>query len=84
MHTVQRLERAIAEAVQRGLEVRMEPLGGAAGGLCEFGKRRWIFVDVSASVVEQLEQVLSALRLAGEGESHEKTERRTAAREHAA
>jgi hypothetical protein len=40
----------------------MEPLGGASGGLCEFGKRRWIFVDVTASVAEQLEQVLSALR----------------------
>jgi hypothetical protein len=40
----------------------MEPLGGASGGLCEYGKRRWIFVDVTASVAEQLEQVLSALR----------------------
>ena len=62
MHTVEKLERAIAEAVQRGYEVRMEPLGGASGGLCEFGKRRWIFVDMTASVAEQLEQVLSALR----------------------
>lgn len=62
MHTIEKLERAIAEAVQRGYDVRMEPLGGASGGLCEFGKRRWIFVDVTASVVEQLEQVLSALR----------------------
>jgi hypothetical protein len=41
----------------------MEPLGGGSGGLCEFGKRRWIFVDVTASVAEQLEQVLSALRV---------------------
>lgn len=62
MHTIEKLERAIGEAVQRGYEVRMEPLGGASGGLCEFGKRRWIFVDVTASVAEQLEQVLSALR----------------------
>lgn len=63
MHTIEKLERAIAEAVQRGYEVRMEPLGGASGGLCEFGKRQWIFVDVTASVAEQLEQVLSALRV---------------------
>jgi hypothetical protein len=62
MHTIEKLERAIGEAVQRGYEVRMEPLGGGSGGLCEFGKRRWIFVDVTASVAEQLEQVLSALR----------------------
>ncbi len=62
MHYVERLEKAIAEAVQRGFEVRLEPLDGASGGLCEFGKRRWIFVDMTASVTEQLEQVLSALR----------------------
>jgi hypothetical protein len=62
MHTIEKLERAVAEAVQRGYEVRMEPLGGASGGLCEFGKRKWIFVDITASVAEQLEQVLSALR----------------------
>jgi hypothetical protein len=62
MHTVEQLEAVIAEAVQRGYEVRMEPLGGASGGLCEFGKRKWIFVDITASVAEQLEQVLSALR----------------------
>jgi hypothetical protein len=62
MHTIEKLERAIAEAVQQGYEVRMEALGGGSGGLCEFGKRRWIFVDVTASVAEQLEQVLSALR----------------------
>ena len=62
MHTIEKLERAIAEAVQRGYDVRMEPLGGASGGLCEFGKRKWIFVDMTASVAEQLEQVLSALR----------------------
>jgi hypothetical protein len=62
MHTIEKLEKAISEAVQRGYEVRMEPLGGGAGGLCEFGKRKWIFVDITASVVEQLNQVLSALR----------------------
>ena len=62
MHTIEKLERAIAEAVQRGYDVRMEPLGGASGGLCEFGKRKWIFVDMTASVAEQLDQVLSALR----------------------
>ena len=62
MHTIEKLERAVGEAVQRGYEVRMEPLGGGTGGLCEFGKRRWIFVDITASVAEQLEQVLSALR----------------------
>lgn len=63
MHTIEKLERTIADAVQRGYEVRMEPLGGASGGLCEFGKRKWIFVDITASVAEQLEQVRSALQI---------------------
>lgn len=62
MHNVERLEKAVAEAVKRGFDVRMEPLNGASGGLCEYGKRRWIFVDMTASIPEQLEQVLSALQ----------------------
>jgi hypothetical protein len=62
MNSVERLELAIAEARKRGLEVRLEALQGTSGGLCEFGRKRWIFVDLTAPVLEQLEQVLSALR----------------------
>ena len=62
MNSVERLELAIAEAEKRGFAVRMEPLQGAAGGLCEFGRKKWIFIDITAPVLEQLDQLLSALR----------------------
>ena len=62
MNSVERLELALAEAAKRGLEVRFEALPGMSGGLCEFGRKKWIFVDITAPVLEQLEQVLSALR----------------------
>jgi hypothetical protein len=62
MHTVQTLERLKDIAEHAGYAVRHEWLGGVAGGACEFAGRKWIFVDLSLSVVEQLEQLADALR----------------------
>ena len=62
MHTVEMLEglKQVAEAA--GYTVRQEWLGGVGGGACEFAGRKWIFVDLSLSVIEQLDQIASALR----------------------
>jgi hypothetical protein len=62
MHTVEMLEglKQIAEAA--GYTVRLEWLGGVGGGACEFAGRKWIFVDLSLSVIDQLDQIASALR----------------------
>jgi hypothetical protein len=62
MHTVEMLERLKEVAEQAGYTVRHEWLGGAGGGACHFSGRKWIFVDLSLSVIEQLEQVASALK----------------------
>ena len=62
MHTVPTLERLRELAEQAGYIVRHEWLGGVAGGACEFAGRKWIFVDLSLSVVEQLEQLADALQ----------------------
>jgi hypothetical protein len=62
MHTVEMLERLKEVAEQAGYTVRHEWLGGAGGGACEFAGRKWIFIDLALSVVEQLEQLAGALR----------------------
>ena len=62
MHTVEMLERLLALAGQMGYVIRQEWWGGSGGGECEFGGRRYIFVDLALSVVEQLEQVAAVLR----------------------
>ena len=62
MHTVELLERMVETAERAGYTVRLEWLGGAGGGACEFAGRKWIFVDLALSVVEQLEQVAGALK----------------------
>lgn len=62
MHTVERLEQSIALAEKLGYTVRMEWLGGAGGGACEFAGRKWIFIDLALSVIEQLDQVTEALK----------------------
>ena len=62
MHTVELLEQALAAAQRLGYGIRHEWLGGTGGGFCEFGGRKWIFVDLALSTVEQLDQVAAALR----------------------
>jgi hypothetical protein len=62
MHTVELREQALTLARQLGYGIREEWLGGSGGGQCEYGGRRWIFVDLAQSAVEQLEQVAEILR----------------------
>ena len=61
MHTVEMRERMIRLAEDLGYTVRQEWLGGAGGGVCEFGGRRHIFLDLALSAVEQLDQLARAL-----------------------
>ena len=62
MHTVEMLRRSIQLAESIGYGVRHEWLGGSGGGACEFGGKKWLFVDLALTVPEQLDQVASALR----------------------
>lgn len=62
MRTVEMLEQAVCTARDLGYRIRHEWLGGGGGGACEFGGRKWLFVDLALSVEEQLEQICSALR----------------------
>jgi hypothetical protein len=62
MHTVELYELAVGLAESMGYQVRQENLGGAGGGACEVAGRKYIFVDLTLSIYEQLRQVLDALR----------------------
>lgn len=62
MHTVELLEECLEVARGLGYHVRHEWLGGVGGGACEFGGRRWIFLDLGLNSAEQLEQAAQALR----------------------
>lgn len=65
MDRVGQLEAALVLAEKLGYTVRQEWLGGTRGGACRYGGRKWLFVDLSLPVEEQLEQVLAALREEG-------------------
>lgn len=56
------LRQRVAAAKRLGAQIRSEWLGGETGGACEIAGRRWIFLDLSLSIEEQLEQVEDALR----------------------
>ena len=55
------LEQLIQTARQRGFEVRYEDLGGRGGGVCEFGGKRWLFIDLAVSAEESWEALQMAL-----------------------
>lgn len=61
MHTIDLAEQAIYWAEKLGYKIRYEWLGGSQGGLCEFAGKKFIFVDISLSQIEQFEQLREAL-----------------------
>jgi hypothetical protein len=61
MHCVDLLEEAIKLAQDSGYEVRQEWLGERGGGVCRIGDNRVLFVDLSLTAQEQLEQTVKAL-----------------------
>ena len=61
MNTIELLRCSLEVAEALGYGVRQEWLAGAAGGRCEIGGKKWLFVDLSLTACEQLEQVTDAL-----------------------
>lgn len=54
--------RLLDEAKRSGLRIRQEWLGGETGGCCEIHGIRWLFLDTSLSIEEQIGQLRDALR----------------------
>jgi hypothetical protein len=60
--TVDQLEAALELAQRLGYRIRLESLWGQSGGGCEIRGQKWLFIDLSLTPREQLEQVLATLR----------------------
>jgi len=58
---VEQIEAWTEVAEKLGVQIRYDHLTGA-GGVCEFGGQRWLFVNVTLSAVEQLELMQESLR----------------------
>ena len=63
MHKVDLLQQVFSLAKQLGYTIRMEDLGGEGGGICEFGGKKWLFVDLAASNADQLRRTCDSLKL---------------------
>lgn len=68
MHTVELLEEALQFAQSLGFTIRQDWLSGS-GGPCEIKGKRWLFVDLSLTHREQLDQVVAAIRMATDTET---------------
>ncbi len=61
MHSVELLAEAVDAARRIGFEVREEWFGGSGGGACRIHERKCLFLDLSLTPRERLEQALDAL-----------------------
>ncbi|MBL8871693.1 MAG: hypothetical protein JNK90_18095 [Planctomycetaceae bacterium] len=71
MHSLDLLQIALETAKRNGFTIRREWLGGVAGGKCRIGSKKILFVDISLSVLEQLQQVTSSLATENDLPIHE-------------
>ena len=60
-NVLQRLQRRTEEARRLGFEVRAEYLDGPQATWCQLGSRRIIFIDLSQTAAEQLQQLNETL-----------------------
>jgi hypothetical protein len=61
LNIVSQIDDLIQQARRAGFEIRYEYLGGRGGGVCEFGGKRWLFVDLALSTEESWEVLRQAL-----------------------
>lgn len=61
MNTIAQLDRWIEIARQQNYEVRFDWFGGTGGGVCELGSRKYLFIDLALTSIEQLELVRSTI-----------------------
>ena len=62
MEIRQMLSLAKETARDLGFHIRQDLLHDQHGGMCEFGGKRWIILDVSQNSIEQLHAIGNALR----------------------
>ena len=66
MHAAALLQTGIDFAKEQGIEVRLELLDGSASGLCVFGGKKCIFLDLAQNSLEQLHELgVAIIRDAG-------------------
>ena len=61
MDIQQMLKLARQTATGLGFHIRQDLLNGQQGGVCEFGGKRWIILDLGQNSLEQLHAIGSAL-----------------------
>lgn len=61
MHTVELYDVMKAFAESLGYQVREENLGGIGGGPCEVAGRKCLFVDITLSSAERLDEVVRGI-----------------------
>ncbi len=61
MSQLKQYEQFLEVAQQLGYQVRYDYFGGTGGGVCQYGGKKWLFIDLALTVQDQMDVVFSAL-----------------------
>jgi len=61
MSTIEKIDRLIGIAEKLGYRVRYDYFGGTGGGACEFSGKKFLFMDLALTSVEQLDRLQKTL-----------------------
>ena len=61
MSTIEQIDHLVNIAEQLGYRIRYDYFGGTGGGVCEYSGKKFLFLDLALTAVEQLEQLQIAL-----------------------
>lgn len=62
MNHVHMLDQWLNIARRLGYQVRYDYFGGTGGGACQYGAKKYLFIDLALSPQEQLEQLVRTLK----------------------
>lgn len=65
MNILEQINQLTQRATNAGYQIRYEHFGGSGGGICEFGGKKVLFLDLALSAMEQLEMLKTTLSKEG-------------------
>ena len=61
MNHVHQLDEWIEVAQKLGYHIRYDYFGGTGGGVCQYGGKKWLFIDLALPPQEQLDLISTTL-----------------------
>lgn len=62
MNLVRQFDEFLDVAQRLGYHIRYDYFGGTGGGVCHYGGKKWLFIDLALTAEDQLDVIFSTLK----------------------